>query len=366
MNILYLSHLEDMSFAGPNYSVPRQIKAQSKYDQVFWYNAVKNDRDKTEWHELLYYHNLTEYPKGEIRSLPKPFDRPDLVVVEGFYNMVSSKLLRELVCDNHSYIIVPRGELTALAQNRKKIKKTLANILICNSFAKKARAIQYLTLAEKCDSTEKWNSNGLIIPNGIDCAEKQKSGFSKEKLICISIGRIEPYQKGLDLLIKACEQIKEKLLYECCEIHLYGPDMENKKKALMKDISSCGLEGTVFIHDSVYGKEKENTLLSGDVFLLPSRFEGHPMALIEALSYGLPCVVTSGSNMKDEIELGKAGWTAETTVESIADALLKMLSEKNQLDEYSERARILSNRYKWDTIAQTSHKLYEQCLKTEE
>ncbi len=38
MNVLYISNLTGNLFAGPNNSVPAQIKAQSKRDNVFWYN----------------------------------------------------------------------------------------------------------------------------------------------------------------------------------------------------------------------------------------------------------------------------------------------------------------------------------------
>ena len=52
------------------------------------------------------------------------------------------------------------------------------------------------------------------------------------------------------------------------------------------------------------------------------------MGLIEALSYGLPCLVTSGTNMADEIEKADAGWTADVSVEGIVRALKLLLEEK--------------------------------------
>lgn len=49
------------------------------------------------------------------------------------------------------------------------------------------------------------------------------------------------------------------------------------------------------------------------------------MGLIEALSYGLPSVVTRGSNMLKEIKEADAGWVAEIDAISIAQALKKMV-----------------------------------------
>ena len=126
MNILYLSHLSGASYAGPTYSVPKQIEAQSKIDNVFWYNATRGGKE--EWKSLPFYHDLTEYPKESIFSLPEPFNHPDIIVVELFYNMAKSNLRRELVTGNIPYVIIPRGELTKQAQKRKALKKTIANI----------------------------------------------------------------------------------------------------------------------------------------------------------------------------------------------------------------------------------------------
>ena len=52
MNVLYISNLTGNLFAGPNNSVPAQIKAQSKRDNVFWYNI--NDIKREEWKEIKF------------------------------------------------------------------------------------------------------------------------------------------------------------------------------------------------------------------------------------------------------------------------------------------------------------------------
>ena len=71
-----------------------------------------------------------------------------------------------------------------------------------------------------------------------------------------------------------------------------------------------------------------------DIFLMPSRFEGHPTGLLEALAYGLPCIATTGSNMREEIELADAGWTADNDAESIRSALLSMISDKSVILDF--------------------------------
>lgn len=360
MNILYISFLNGDSWAGPTYSVPKQIGTQAQYDNVFWYN-IRETKVK-EWRNEPYYHDLSDYPNGSIHDLPSPFNSPDIIVVEQFYGFAGKRIIKELEKGKIPYVIIPRGELTCSAQKRKHWKKVLANALLFYKFSRRAAGIQYLTEQEKADSGDKWNKNSIVIPNGITAPCKTKTEYCNSGIRCIAIGRIEPYHKGLDMLIEACGMIANNLRKVLCTIDIFGPDYDGKVAELKKQISLLGLEDIIRCHEGLYGEDKERELLNNDVFLLTSRFEGHPMALIEALSYGLPCVVTRGSNMKDEVEKYHAGWTAENDVESIKDALLNMIENKSLVSIKGKNAIILSEQYRWDKIAQiSSTKLSELC-----
>ena len=363
MNILYLSHLGGAAYAGPTYSVPKQIEAQSKIDNVFWYNAVSKSPE--EWKKYEYYHDLNDYPGESIYKLPEPFNHPDLIVVELFYNMTKSRFLRELVRGKIPYVIIPRGELTRQAQKRKSLKKRIANLLICKKYAKRAAAIQYLTEQEYRDSGDSWNKKAIIIPNGITMPESVKTSFTENGIKCVSIGRLEPYQKGLDLLIGACSQIKSELINANCTIDIYGPDVDGKRSELEESVRSNGLEDIIYFHDAVYGADKEKVLLEHDVFVIPSRFEGHPMALIEAMSYGLPCIATTGSNIRKEIEQYNAGWTAQNSVDDVNKALLDMIKSASQISQKGFAAGILAQEFEWNTIAIKQCKCYEEIISDE-
>ena len=97
---------------------------------------------------------------------------------------------------------------------------------------------------------------------------------------------------------------------EVIDLHLYGPDDRGSSKALKKLIKKLDLETNVTLHDPVYGDAKCKVLSDADLFCLTSRFEGHPIAVLEALSYGLPCLLTPGTNMAREVSVGKAGWSS--------------------------------------------------------
>ena len=179
---------------------------------------------------------------------------------------------------------------------------------------------------------------------------------------CVSIGRIEPYQKGIDLLIEACVPIKQQLINHNVEIIFYGSNQEGKLNELKQMIMDNGMTDIISFHDGVFGKEKSEVLLDADIFLMTSRFEGHPTGLLEALAYGLPCLVTTGSNMRKEIENANAGWGADNTVESIRDAILKLIADMSSFSEKGKNAYNLALTYDWEQIAKKSHAEYERFL----
>lgn len=360
MNILYLSHLSGQSYAGPTYSVPQQIEFQSKIDNVFWFNAVR--KSPQIWRNLDYYYDLNDFSQESIYNLPTPFNNPDLIVVESFYNITKSNFIKELTYGKFRYIIIPRGELTKQAQKRRRIKKAIANIIICKKFANRALAIQYLTKQEYLDSGDKWNKNYFIVSNGINMPSLNEKKGHHEGIRCLSIGRIEPYQKGIDLLIEVCKEIKQDLVKKKCTIDIYGPDVDGKLKNLNDQIMKYDLEDIIRFHDGLYGEDKINVIKASDVFIMLSRFEGHPMALIEALSYGLPCVITKGTNMKLEIEKYDAGWTADNSVNSSKKAMKNMLESIECYQQKSKNAINLASNYEWSLLAEKSHKLFENAL----
>lgn len=363
MNILYISKLDKNTWRGPAKSVPSQILAQKNYDNVFWFNMTNKTHKK--WREYAFYHDFNDYSKLSLNKLPKPFDYPDLVIFEGVYEYPFLKLIYDLWKSEIPYIVVPRSALTKEAQQKKQIKKFIANQLFFNQFIKKAIAIHYLTENELEQSTLKWNKNYFIVPNGIDKKHLYRNfnNDCKESIKGIFIGRIDTYQKGLDLLLNVCEKIKENLREHNCQIELYGPDYDNSKKHLQLFIEEKKIQDIISLHNGVFEREKEGIQLEADFFIMTSRFEGHPMGLIEALSYGLPCLVTTGTNMKKEVLEFDAGWGAENSIQSIEDQFLILLSEKDKFSQKGKNAKRLADNYDWDIVAYKTKKEYERIIK---
>ena len=320
MNILYVSNLSNNIDSGLNWSVPAGVKSQQKYDNVLWIDLTIGAFQQ-HWSEVEAYHNIAEYGgKLKLSLLPFPFSRPDVVVFEGFYYLNQVRFAKELHRNGVPYVIIPRGSLTSMALKmggwKKRLKKQLAHVLLFNRFVSAAAALQYLTTEEAIESCQHFHTPYFILPNGISLPARRKDGFSKG-IRALFIGRLDIHHKGLDLLLTSINEMKSALKSEGFTLDIYGAPRYDVTR-ITEMIDKLDLSDMVTNHARVVtGKEKQQIILNADVFVLTSRFEGHPMGLIEALSYGLPVLITRGSNMLDEVLISHAGWGAETTVDGL-------------------------------------------------
>ena len=360
MNILYISNLSGNLWAGPNNSVPAQIRAQAKIDNVFWFNINHNKRK--EWTQNgLDCKNLDDFPSGRLKDLPAPFNRPDIVVVEEFYCFPFCKILKDVKKRNIPYVIIPRSEMTCLAQKNKFLKKKIGNLLYFNSLAKHAAAIEYLTENEKKESEKQWKTKGFVIPNGINLPNVEMRTYSNDQIVASYIGRIDIYQKGLDILVDAISGMKDDLTNNNFHLTIYGPNREGSQELLQEKIKKHLLEDLISFEEAVFGLEKAKVLLQTDVFIMTSRFEGMPMGMIEALSYGVPCLATTGTNFTKEINDFNAGWIAENNVESVKNALRSVIFRRGFTSK-GKNALQLAENFSWDTIAKDTSQCYERIL----
>ncbi|MBR0208114.1 MAG: glycosyltransferase [Oscillospiraceae bacterium] len=297
----------------------------------------------------------------DVRRLPKPFDRPDLAVFQECYRPAYLKIADNLRKNGIPYVIIPHGELGAEAQRKKHLKKALANFLLFNDFVSHAVAIQCLSQKE-LDSTA-FETKKFVATNGVSVPERKKTVFSQSGAKIVFIGRLDAYHKGLDLMIRAASLSKAFLQENRCRIEIYGPDYAGRYENVERLIRENDVEDVVFLHHEVLGEEKIQKLLDSDLFIQTSRFEGMPLGILEAMSYGLPCLVTEGTALGGEIAAARAGWVAKTDAEDIAGHLVDAVRDRSRWQEFGENGRkAVLERYAWNVIAADTLKQYESIL----
>ncbi len=352
MLILHIASIDDNRYNGICVAVPEHVRAQSGYARVGLLNLMNADIPNIK--NMFKY---AQYPS--VKALPNPFNRPDIAVFHDVYCIEFLRISSELRRMKIPYIIVPHGSLRFEAQRKKRLKKSVANFLLFNCFINGAVALQCLSRLE--EENTRFGRVKFVGTNGIDIQGNKKTDFCRQGIRFIYIGRLEVHVKGLDLLVTSVRLVKEALIRSGARFDIYGPDIFGRAAELRGLIEENGVSEIIKLHSEIAGKEKEQALLSSDIFIQTSRHEGMPMGILEALAYGLPCLVTEGTTLGGYIAENEAGWSCRTDAESIAPALITAINEKEKLKELSKNARrAVSRDFSWDKIAEDTVKKYKE------
>jgi len=203
-----------------------------------------------------------------------------------------------------------------------------------------------------------------IIPNGVDEAlllrprEVERSGP-----YWIFMGRMAIEQKGLDLLLAAYALAqKDETLPD---LLLVGPDVHGSKNILRRLASSLGIGNCVQLIEPIQGDAKYKLVARARALLQPSRWEGLPFSVLEALALAVPVMATPETGFCESIAEADAGWPCQGNIESIAATMRAMArSSHAELERKSSHARGLARtRYSWKASARHMAELYMQTLR---
>ncbi len=353
MKLLHITSVTNPRGNGVAVAVENYFKYEKKIVDVAIYNLEKNIIDN----DMSF--NYSKYKT--ISSLPEGFNKPDLVIFNEVYKINYISLYKECIKNNIKYIIIPHGCLMKESQNKHKIKKCIANILLFNRFIKQSFAIQFLNKNEKKNS--KFSSHRSIISgNGIS-RPSYINNFKGNSKNIIYIGRYEIYHKGLDLIINVCEKYKAWFDDNNVKVLLYGRDSGNNLKKLKKMIKDKNVNSIVTVNGPIFNKEKEEALKNAYCFIQCSRSEGQPMGIIEALSVGLPCVVTYGTNVGDYISKNKCGLASNLEIDEIFKNIKIIISNEKMRNKMSENAKNYTKKdLYWDVVIKKCIEQYNNMI----
>lgn len=165
------------------------------------------------------------------------------------------------------------------------------------------------------------NENKIhFIPNGVGLNSFHPAKTSRDDAVMriLYVGRLERH-KNLDLVISSLAPITSQKVH--LEVVGKGPERERWERMCRE----LGLEAT--FHGTVPHENLPEIHRRADIFVLPSIFEGHPKALVEAFASGLPCVGAKSPGIVDVIEDGKTGLLADLTVTSFAAQMVRLLAD---------------------------------------
>jgi len=148
--------------------------------------------------------------------------------------------------------------------------------------------------------------------------------------------------KGIDDLLTACASLRERRV--AFELTLAGPPGTAGDAAVLDaKIRGHQLGSTVRYIGPVEGAQKDALLRDADVYVQPSHHEGMPIALLEALAYGLPVVATRVGAIPEVLEHDRHGLLVPPRCpEELARAMSDLARDGSRRHCFAEAARMLA------------------------
>jgi glycosyltransferase involved in cell wall biosynthesis len=199
-----------------------------------------------------------------------------------------------------------------------------------------------------------------LIENGIDLAPFErhlpKKKDNQPPIICC-VARLT-LQKNITLLIQSASILKQ----QKAEFKLWiigdGPD----RSTLEDMVRRHGLTETI----KFWGRRSDvaDLLPQADIFTLPSLYETHPLAVMEAQAAGLPCVLSDVGDHSLLVNNPECGYIFNSNdANTCAKALGMLLTSPHQREKFGEAARLKAMKeYGTDKMAQGYDHLYETLL----
>jgi len=143
-------------------------------------------------------------------------------------------------------------------------------------------------------------------------------------------------QKGFDILLKAFSVVRERFP----DTYLIIAGEGNERESLTKQIDRLGLSESVSLPGFVNDIDAFYKALT--LFALPSRFEGMPNVLLEAMAAGVPVVACKVSGVGELLEDGVTGLlVAAEDANGLAESIVEILEDERKRSQLAERARRL-------------------------
>jgi len=260
--------------------------------------------------------------------------RFDVVIVNAIWQYNAVAVHRALAGTGIPYAVFTHGMLDPYFRQRfplKHLKKVVYWFAILRRIMEDASTVFFTSEEERLlarQSFAGYKVRETVIPYGTfgaDCdTARAEEAFLAQwphlqgKRVALCLGRIHR-KKATDILIEAFAST----LARDSEWHLViaGPDQTGWQTELQALANRLGIEDRITWTGMLQGDLKWGALSSSEIFVLPSHQENFGIVVAEALSCGLPVVISSKVNIWREVESYGAGMVGKDTLEGTRDSL---------------------------------------------
>jgi glycosyltransferase involved in cell wall biosynthesis len=303
-------------------------------------------------------------PKSGFAGLTAPRLLWDLVRNLKHFDVVHVHLARDLVT-------LPAA-LLALGQRKPLVVQTHGMIdrssnplvpaldrILTRPALRGAHRVLYLTGQERGDLTEvgRGKANLVELLNGVPAAPNRKAPTSIEVLY---LARLHS-RKRPTYFVRAALELTRK--YPDVRFTLVGPD-EGEGAEVSRLIEGSPRAVHVAWEGSLPPEGTIQRMQAASIFVLPSIDEPFPMSVLEAMSVGLPVIVTDTCGLGATIKNSNAGVVVDDSYIAFRDALDRMLSDRQTMLRLGENAQALVRKdFSMETIAGQLNMIYSEAVR---
>jgi glycosyltransferase involved in cell wall biosynthesis len=197
-----------------------------------------------------------------------------------------------------------------------------------------------------------------------NCTLREELNLSSSDIVISSVGRAI-HRKGWDIAIKAFAEVKK--VIPNARLVLVGSTTSSEEKKIYQSlVELCRLYNiSEYVHFLGHRNDLCEILKASDIFILPSRSEGLPGALLEAMSSGLPSIATNICGMTEVIKNGEDGFLFEReNAKELTEYLLKLIEDKTLQRKISSQALNRVRQFSMEVYVEKVFNIYKSLLNT--
>ena len=201
------------------------------------------------------------------------------------------------------------------------------------------------------------NANSQNLPNNTDL--RRQYSIPQNSIICIAVGRLVAI-KGFDILIQTAHLLGKQLK----NVHFLIVGDGQCKAELADQVNALGVNKSV----TFAGYQDHETVLSfvksSDIFIMPSRYEGTPIALLEAASLGIPVIASNVGGIPELVQdQVHALLVPPDDPQSLAQAVKRIINDKKLAETLSANAvERIKEKFNIDRQLELTWSAYQKAL----
>ena len=181
--------------------------------------------------------------------------------------------------------------------------------------------------------------------------KREEMGVSQDATVLISVGELNE-NKNQEVVIRAMAKIQNK------NLHYFLAGVGEKDEYLKTVAKECGVSGRV--HLLGFRKDIKELLAASDIFCFPSKREGLPVSLMEAMAAGLPCIASKIRGNVDLIKNERNGFLVNPEdVDGFAKAIQKLSEDKALREAMKENNKNDVKKFDSEAIAGLTQAIYQ-------